>query len=203
MKTTGTARLAKTVLTISIPLAPTVPKGVTVTTVISSAGNRRSRGGRLPQPRCSGRLSGGFTLLEILVVLGIAALLLTLVPLAFSGSVDLVRSRGAARELAATLQAAGNLAVAHNRIVEVSLDAGEGRYTVGTDNNARTLPKGVRLQLVDVDRGDDGDAQGRIRFYPDGSSSGGRLLVEDGKRRFLIAVHWLLGRVSITRDDTA
>ncbi|MDH3715622.1 MAG: GspH/FimT family pseudopilin [Gammaproteobacteria bacterium] len=147
--------------------------------------------------------AAGFTLLEILVVLSIASLLLTLVPLAFSGSVDLVRSKGAARELAATLQSARGRAVARNRIVDVTLDADAGRYVNSASGDERVLPKGVRLTLVDVDRHDTDSEQGRIRFFPDGSSSGGKLLLEDGTRRFTIAVHWLLGRVDVSQDSVS
>ena len=143
----------------------------------------------------------GFTLLEILVVLSIASLMLTLVPLAFSGSVDLARSKGAARELAATLQSARSLAVARNRIVEVIFDAHTGSYAAGTDGDARVLPDGVRLQLVELERPADGSDRGRIRFFPDGSSTGGQLLVHDGTRHFRISVHWLLGRVAVRQGD--
>jgi len=150
--------------------------------------------------RCA---TAGFTLLEILVVLSIASLMLTLVPLAFSGSVDLVRSKGAARELVATLQYARSRAVARNRIVDVDLDAGTGRYVVGAGGAVRDLPGGVRLILVEVDGSGDDSQHGRIRFFPDGSSSGGQLRLEDGVRRFHIAVHWLLGRVDVTQSDTS
>jgi general secretion pathway protein H len=124
------------------------------------------------------------------------------VPLAFSGSVDLVRSKGAARELAATLQSARNRALARNQIVAVNLDAASGQFRIGTDGEARVLPEGVRLTLVELEKTDDGTDRGRIRFFPDGSSTGGALQLDDGARRFRISVHWLLGRVDVTQGDT-
>ncbi len=39
--------------------------------------------------------------------------------------------------------------------------------------------------------------RGAIRFYPDGSSTGGRITVASGERKFLVDVDWLTGRVSI------
>ena len=41
------------------------------------------------------------------------------------------------------------------------------------------------------------DKRGAIRFYPDGSSTGGRITVSSGERKFLVDVDWLTGRVSI------
>ena len=41
------------------------------------------------------------------------------------------------------------------------------------------------------------DRRGAIRFYPDGSSTGGRVTVAAGERRLLVDVDWLTGRVSI------
>jgi len=174
-----------------------------VKTAMSSAGEREPSCGwvsRTRDPAAAGP-ARGFTLLEILVVLSIASLLLTLVPLAFSGSVDLVRSKGAARELAATLQAARSRAVAGNLVVAVELNAATGRYRVGANGDERVLPDGVRLTLVEVEKPDDGSDRGRIRFFPDGSSSGARLRLNDGERRFQISVQWLLGRVDITQGD--
>ena len=36
-----------------------------------------------------------------------------------------------------------------------------------------------------------------IRFYSDGSSTGGRITVASGERKYLVDVDWLTGRVSI------
>ena len=41
------------------------------------------------------------------------------------------------------------------------------------------------------------DKVGAIRFYPDGSSTGGRITVASGERKYLVDVDWLTGRVSI------
>ena len=39
--------------------------------------------------------------------------------------------------------------------------------------------------------------KGSIRFYADGSSTGGRITVSSGERKYLVDVDWLTGRVSI------
>jgi general secretion pathway protein H len=42
-----------------------------------------------------------------------------------------------------------------------------------------------------------GGAAADIRFLPDGSSTGGRVELKDGRRRMRIGVDWLNGRVSV------
>jgi len=41
------------------------------------------------------------------------------------------------------------------------------------------------------------DDTGGIRFFPDGSSTGGRISVARGQRTLVVEVDWLLGRVSV------
>ena len=142
----------------------------------------------------------GFTLLELLVVLSIAALLLTLVPLSFTGSLDLVTGKSAAHRLAATLRQARSLAVVRNQTVAVQLDARAGRYGIVGEAEALSLPVGSQLSFLDG-RGDLERDRRSIRFFPDGSSSGGTVALDDGTRRFVIAVQWLLGRVSVTSEQ--
>jgi general secretion pathway protein H len=40
-------------------------------------------------------------------------------------------------------------------------------------------------------------AVGAIRFNPDGSSTGGRIVLADGNRKVAVGVEWLSGRVSV------
>ncbi|PIV82132.1 type II secretion system protein GspH, partial [bacterium CG17_big_fil_post_rev_8_21_14_2_50_64_8] len=38
---------------------------------------------------------------------------------------------------------------------------------------------------------------GAIRFYPDGSSTGGRVTLSRGERKYRVDVDWMTGRVKI------
>ena len=41
------------------------------------------------------------------------------------------------------------------------------------------------------------NGSGRIRFYPDGTSTGGRVTVGDDGRDFDVRIDWLTGRVAV------
>ena len=45
-----------------------------------------------------------------------------------------------------------------------------------------------------------GDSKGQIRFFPDGSSSGGRITLTRDRREWRIEIAWLTGEVRIEED---
>jgi general secretion pathway protein H len=145
--------------------------------------------------------SGGFTLLELLVVMVIIALLMALVPPLFSGAVPGARLKGAARDLAVELRYARSHAITRNQDMEVRLDLEPPAYAVA-GRPPRPLPEGVKMQVVSArrERGLQ-PASHRVQFYPDGSSSGTRITLSGGNRSYRISVDWLTGRIDIAESS--
>ncbi len=127
----------------------------------------------------------GFTLIEVIVVLAILGLALVLVvgykPPWSSG----LGLKGTAAELASGLRLARSEAIASNR--SVVLDTGA----------ERRLPGNVSIELLTIAGEREGAGTGDIRFNPDGSSTGGRIALGDGRQRLAIGVDWLTGRISV------
>src|SRR5215207_1423692 len=124
----------------------------------------------------------GFTLLEILVVLAILGLALVLVTgfrPPWSRGFDLDST---AAELAAHLRLVRSEAIARDRPVAFELDLANHQYRRGRAA-ARPLPRELLIELVTITGERQGAAAGAIRFYADGSSSGGRIVLADGWRR--------------------
>jgi general secretion pathway protein H len=61
----------------------------------------------------------------------------------------------------------------------------------------RVLPERLELKLYTAQSEVRDERHGAIRFYPDGSSTGGRVTLAAGERKLLVDVDWLTGRVSI------
>ena len=140
----------------------------------------------------------GFTLLEVILVLviGVAAYALILtVPMRGSSSADL---KAAARTLAAGLRHAQTMAMATRRDSALTVDVESREFTVAGDSSVRQLPKDLEIKLYTAQTEVTSERRGAIRFYPDGSSTGGRITVTSGERKYLVDVDWLTGRVSIT-----
>jgi general secretion pathway protein H len=89
------------------------------------------------------------------------------------------------------------MALATRRDATLTLDLEAGEFEVSGTGGARTLPKGLELKLFTAQSEVTSERRGSIRFYPDGSSTGGRITVASGERKYLVDVDWLTGRVSI------
>ncbi len=144
----------------------------------------------------SGVAEGGFTLIEVLVVLTVISLALGVVAMRGpkrSAALDL---RAATGTVAETLRLARSRAVAVNRTVDVVFDV--AGPTVRLDGvQPRALPSGITL-AVTATLGNTADTRlAAIQFAPDGSSSGGRVVLQGGGRRAQVGVEWLTGRVSV------
>ncbi|SRR6266404_834538 len=138
----------------------------------------------------------GFTLIELIVTLAILGLALVLVvgyKPPWSGGLGL---KGAAAELASGLRLARSEAIASNRSVVLGLDLIGHRYRVGTGAERR-LPGNVSIELLTITGEGQGAGTGDIRFNPDGSSTGGRITLGDGRQRLAVGVDWLTGRIRV------
>ena len=139
----------------------------------------------------------GFTLVEIIVVLAIGVAALALVAgMVFRGpsTSDL---KSAARTLASGLRQAQSIAMVTRRDASLTVDLETREYFLPNDTRAHKLPEGLELKLFTAQSEAVSEKRGGIRFYPDGSSTGGRITVQAGERKFLVDVDWLTGRVTI------
>jgi general secretion pathway protein H len=138
----------------------------------------------------------GFSLIELLVVLAVLGFTLVLIVgyrAPWSSGLSL---RGTAAELAAELRLARSQAIAENRPVVLALDLAGHRYRIG-DRPPHVLPAQLAIALLTISGERRSGTIGDIRFNPDGSSTGGRIVLADGARRVAVGVDWLSGRVRI------
>jgi prepilin-type N-terminal cleavage/methylation domain-containing protein len=122
----------------------------------------------------------GYTLVELLIVLAIMGLLAMVAAPLLSGPTERLQATAATRFLAERLRAARELAV----------DKGTTqRIVVG-----RSLaPRGTKLLFH-------GPLRNEIDFFPDGSTSGGTIVVvTSGGTRHRVRVQWPAGQIAI--DD--
>lgn len=135
----------------------------------------------------------GFTLLELLVVLAVVALVAALaVPSFRTGSDGRVRLE--AHDVAAALRLARNRALVENQPVRFSLDTRDRAYTVDGARQG-VLAEGIDIRMVAAETERGSPSMAAIRFFPDGSATGGSITLANGRVRHKITVDWLTGRV--------
>ncbi len=142
------------------------------------------------------RRDGGFTLIEMLVVLAVLALIVGLIVSRGPARSQRLETDAAARGLVGALRVARAQAIAQNRPVGVSVDVAGHAYRTG-DGTLRTLPPALAISVTTVTGQTAGDRLGAISFAPDGSSTGGRIELAESGRVVRIGVDWLTGRVSV------
>lgn len=140
---------------------------------------------------------GGFTLLEMMVVLAILGLAVGLILAHGPMRSRSLQTRSVAADVARILRGARGEAIASNRPVEVVFDlAAHGLRVNG--GPLRKLPPQVSLSVVASGGQTLGGRLAGFRFQPDGSATGGRVKLAEGGLRLQVGVNWLTGRVYVT-----
>jgi general secretion pathway protein H len=143
----------------------------------------------------------GFTLIELVVTLAIAALIAAMVVPNLGRRPGRLELGSSAHEVAAALRATRSRAITENRPATFVADIGNAAYGMSGAGSLHQLPRGVRLTLY-TGRGEvRSETTGVIRFYPDGSSTGGGVVLGLDQLRYAVLVNWLDGSVSIREPD--
>jgi len=125
------------------------------------------------------------------VVLAILGVTVGLAVPMFARAMPGMELRAGARAVAAELRAARGRAIAGNDEVALAIDV--DNRTVG----AVALAAGIGLDLYTAAEELIDSGTGRIRFYPDGSSTGGRIRLVGPGRSYDVVVDWISGGVRI------
>jgi len=147
------------------------------------------------------RDNGGFTLLEMLAVIILIGIAAAAVSISVAHGLASARINAAAGELAASLRATRTQAIVHQDQRIFELDARSATYR-GADKRDVRLPKGLDLSVTSAASDQTGGDIARIRFFPDGSSTGGRITLRSGQREWHVNVSWLTGAISIFDTGT-
>lgn len=164
-------------------------------TVASATGNKLS-----PMASASPRTEHGFSLFELMVVMMLVVLLFTVAGVSVSRSISGAELRNTAREITAAMRHTRGQAVIQ-REEQVFLVDGDQKTWQAAGRPAKTLPEELEIKLITARQELTGDNAGGIRFYPDGASTGGRVVLASDGREWHITVGWLTGEISRERGS--
>lgn len=161
----------------------------------SATCDKTSRGGAHGRRRPC-RPAAGFTLVELLVVLAVAALLIGVLPFAVSRFQDAAEYRNTVRQIIAEMVAARQRAIAQGRDVVFRVDLDGRRY--GHDEQLKhRVPEVLELRARVAESEFGADKVAGIRFLPQGGATGGSIdILRPGGGGVRVSADWLFGRIS-------
>lgn len=136
----------------------------------------------------------GFTLVEVLVTLTILALVTGVSVAAFTRSPG-VRLTGEVREIAAVLRQTRSRSQALGQVQTVAFDV--ANREILASNWTGDFPDGAKLTATVPTEEVGPDGQAKIRFFPEGLSTGGRIDIELAGTKRSIVVPWLGGQILV------
>ncbi|MFL1549587.1 prepilin-type N-terminal cleavage/methylation domain-containing protein [Pseudomonas sp. D47] len=131
----------------------------------------------------------GFTLLEMLVVILLIGLAAGLLGLGVRQGLQVAKERRAVGQMVDALRTTRALAVVSGAAARTEFDLQQMTFQA-PGRALQRWPSELSMTLHSAEQ-----AGSAFEFYPDGSSTGGHLLLANGTRRWRIDVAWLTGSV--------
>ena len=142
----------------------------------------------------------GFSLVELIVVMVLIAVLAGIGAAAISSGLPGQQLRGAAREMAVELRFARAQAIATGREQTFEINVADKRW-ISAGKREGTLPDDIEIVATTAREEQPERETAVIRFFPDGASTGGRVVLKHGDAAWRIDVGWLTGEVTLTRGE--
>jgi general secretion pathway protein H len=139
----------------------------------------------------------GFTLLELTVVLFVVVLGFSVIGLNLSSGSDATQIKAAARDIVSALRYARGQALITHQETTVAVNLSNNSYTVTGRDKLYRIPGAIDITVVTAQTELTGEGTASIRFFADGSSSGGRITLEQDKAAWKIDINWLTGQIEL------
>jgi general secretion pathway protein H len=133
--------------------------------------------------------SRGFTLLEMLVVIVLMSIGITVVGFGLNKGLQQAAERQLLGQMVQALRATRSAAIISGQPRETRFDLARRTFQA-PGKPAQQWPANMGVQLNTA-----AGLDAAFAFYPDGSSSGGNLVVFQGEQRSRIDIGWLTGSV--------
>lgn len=143
------------------------------------------------------RSNAGFTMLEMIAALALIALAVGIILPRFGASRQAMTLRSTAVELSSGLKNARAASRVTNADVVLLVDTSQRSYSAAGAVKPTKIPRDVALRFEVKAAEAEGTSRGGFRFRPDGTASGGNIVLRSGRDTATISVDWLTGAVTL------
>ncbi|MBL8299548.1 MAG: prepilin-type N-terminal cleavage/methylation domain-containing protein [Rhodanobacteraceae bacterium] len=151
---------------------------------------------RIRRPARQPARQRGFSLLELIAVIVLVAIAVTVASVSITNSLGSAKIQAASRDLVAALRYTRGQAIVKGEQKTLDVDLEAMSYKA-PDKAEVKFPDKIEVKLLTAQNELIHDKAGRIRFYPDGSSTGGHVSIIAGAREWRVNVGWLTGEVDL------
>ena len=145
------------------------------------------------------KTAAGFTLVELLIVFTLlVTLTAVLAPVLIPSPSRALRE--SASEIATTLRETRRHAQARQSRMRFLVNTESGQFGIQGSQPWRALPEDMNVQLTTGRSLLTGNHTGGIDFFPDGSSTGGRVSLSMADVSLRVDIEWLTGRIRVSGD---
>jgi general secretion pathway protein H len=150
--------------------------------------------------RGGARRCGGFSLLEVLLVMVLVAATGALAAGVVGGGFARMELRGSAQDIATELRYTRARALATGVPQTFSIDPAAHAWE-GADGRSGDVPDSLRVGFIGAREVQPVAGVGAIVFFGDGASTGGRVRLSRDRAGFDVDVAWLTGEVRVHRSE--
>lgn len=143
------------------------------------------------------RNNGGFTLIELLIVLALIALMASVAFTSLRSPNEATAVRSSALQVANLMRMARGAAIRDNVERTFTVDLGARSFRVDGLTAAHAFPQGVRVELVAQGAEQVSSRQARMRFFVDGSATGGAIILSTDRRSARVDLDGFTGHVRV------
>lgn len=141
--------------------------------------------------------SQGFSLIELLIVLVLIGLGLSLIGPRIGQSLDASRLKASVHAISAAARQARRLATGEQREVTLTIDVDRRTYHVDDHRHKQITPSSAKISMTAARSERTSDDVAAIRFFADGSATGGEVRLSAGRQSYAIEIDWLTGLARI------
>ena len=146
--------------------------------------------------------NAGVSLLELMVVVVLIATATALAATVMTAGLPGQQLRGAARELAAQMRYTRAQAIVTGQSQVFTVNANTRDWQAPNRRHG-TLPKAIDIVATSARNEQPADGVAAFRFFPDGSATGGRLLLQRDSAAWQLDIDWLTGQVAVVRAEAS
>ncbi len=139
----------------------------------------------------------GFTLIELLLVIVIVAMAAAIAAPQIGSGNQTAKLSAAVRDISSAFRFARGQALTHHKEVGVMFNLQNNSYQITGRHKVFYLSSAIEITLNVAQSQIISEDEGGVRFFSDGSSTGGQIILEIGQDKRQIDINWLTGQVTL------